>query len=85
MSGNKYTRYAADRLAVRDYLKKNTATATMTSVALDLYRPNVCRIKRELEKHDLLKEVFIARCKITKHRAAYLSTNPKIMGGKNGK
>lgn len=82
---DKYKRYAADILSIREYLNKNTATATMISVSLGIYRPNVCRIKRSLEKRGLLKEVFTARCQITKHRAAYLSTNRKIMkGGKNG-
>jgi predicted transcriptional regulator len=60
------------------YLQKHTATASMVAIALNIYRPNVCRHKRKLEKVGLLAESKKGICKITKHRAAYLTTDPDL-------
>ena len=65
--------------AVYEYLQNNTATATMAAVALNIYRPSLCRRKRTLQKAGYLIEVKIGYCPITKHRAAFLSTNPALM------
>jgi len=67
-----------DLQAVFDYLQSNVATATMTAIALNIYRPSLCRRKRELERAGLLMEVKKSLCKVTKCRAAYLSTNPDL-------
>lgn len=64
---------------VYEYLKKETATATMAAVALNIYRPNLCRRKRTLQKAGHLIEVKRGYCQITKHVAYYLSTNPAMM------
>lgn len=64
---------------VYEYLKKETATATMAAVALNIYRPNLCRRKRTLEKAGHLIEVKRGYCQITKYVAYYLSTNPAMM------
>jgi hypothetical protein len=63
--------------AVYKYLQNNVATATMTATALNIYRPSLCRRKRSLEKAGLLVEVKNAYCKVTKCKAAYLTTNPE--------
>lgn len=63
-------------MAVYQYLQYNIATATMTANALNIYRPSLCRRKRALEKVGLLVEVKKGYCKVTKCRAAYLTTNP---------
>ncbi len=60
------------------YLQKHTATASMVAAALHIHRPNLCRHKRELEKAGRLAEIKKGLCKITKHRAAYLTTNPDL-------
>lgn len=65
--------------AVFEYLQTRTATATMTATALGIYRPNLCRWKRCLQKAGLLAEVKKGPCVITKCRAAYLSTNPELL------
>lgn len=62
---------------VYHYLYKNIATASQASIDLDIWRANVCWLKRELEKDGLLREVKKDKCPITKHKAAFLSTNPK--------
>lgn len=65
-------------IAVYEYLQNNIATATMTAIALNIYRPNLCRRKRALEKVGKLVEVKKAHCLITKHIATYLTTNPDL-------
>lgn len=82
----KYKNYQADKLAVTKYLADKEATATMVSVELGIYRPSMCRIKRELEKMGLLHETRIGICEVTGFRAAFLTTDPKkVKGGKNGR
>ena len=63
-------------IAVYEYLQNNIATATMTATALNIYRPSLCRRKRTLEKAGLLVEVKAGYCKVTRCKAAYLTTNP---------
>lgn len=63
---------------VYEYLQRHCATATMTAVALNIYRPNLCRRKSTLEKAGQLVVVKKGYCKITKHIAAYLTTNPEL-------
>jgi len=60
------------------YLQKQNATASMVAVALNIHRPNLCRHKRKLEKAGLLAETKKGFCKITKHRASYLTANPDL-------
>ncbi len=74
---NKAHDYIRDTKAVYDYLKKNTATATMVAVALNIYRPNLCRIKRALEISGLLWETHRSICTVTRQRASYLTTDPQ--------
>jgi len=64
---------------VYEYLQKHCATATMVAEALDIYRPSLCRLKRELEKAGLLVEVNKDYCGITRRIATYLTTNPKFV------
>jgi DNA invertase Pin-like site-specific DNA recombinase len=65
---------------VYEYLKKETATATMAAVALNIYRPNLCRRKRTLQKAGHLIEVKKGYCPITKRNGVqFLTTNPVMM------
>ncbi len=64
--------------AVFDYLFRQPATATQVSVALNIYRPNLCRRKRKLEKDGRLWEVKKIICPITKHPAMQLTCNPNL-------
>lgn len=65
-------------LTVYNYLLEHTATATQVAVALDIYRPNLCRRKRTLEKQGKLAVIKKVTCPVTKHRAALLTTNPAL-------
>ncbi|MBX3165313.1 MAG: hypothetical protein KF900_12630 [Bacteroidetes bacterium] len=58
------------------YLQENIATASMVSEATGVPHKNICRYKRDLEKHNLLWEVERKPCKKTKHKAWYITTNP---------
>ena len=58
------------------YLKDNLATNAMVSAATGVPRENLCRIKRKLEKLELLWEVRRKPCVLTKYKAWYLTTNP---------
>ena len=73
-TGNKDT----ELKAVNDYLKIQPATATAVAVALNIYRPNVCRRKRTLEKCGYLSEIKIVRCPITNRLAWLLTTNSDL-------
>lgn len=68
---------------IHEYLKSNIATATQVAKALNIYRPNVCRHKRTLEKEGALIEVRKGPCPHTKHIASFLTTNPEILKEKN--
>ena len=66
-------------IAVNEYLKDKKATATEVAVALNIYRPNLCRRKRTLEIAGVLYEVKKVRCSITKCIAWALTTNPDLI------
>lgn len=67
--------------AVFDYLFRQPATATQVAVALNIYRPNLCRRKRKLEKDGRLWEVKKIICPITHYPAMLLTCNPDYAKG----
>jgi hypothetical protein len=64
--------------AVYSFLQSHTATATQVATALNIYRPNLCRRKRTLEKCGKLAVIKKVVCPITKHKAGLLTTNPAL-------
>lgn len=64
--------------AVHDFLFRQPATATQVATALNIYRPNLCRRKRALEKAGQLKVIKKIICPVTKHTAGLLTTNPAL-------
>lgn len=64
--------------AVNDYLKVQPATATAVAVALNIYRPNLCRRKRTLEKFGYLRVIKKVKCPITNRLAWLLTTDPAL-------
>lgn len=64
--------------AVNDYLKIQPATATAVAVALNIYRPNLCRRKRTLEKFGYLFQIKKVKCPITNKLAWLLTCNPAL-------
>jgi hypothetical protein len=60
-----------------DYLKTETATATMCALELGIPQKNICRYKRHLEKANKLWETKFDRCPVTGFEAWFLTTNPE--------
>lgn len=69
------------------YLKNTIATASMITRATGVNQKNICRYKSDLEKRNLLFEVYKRPCKITGRLAWYLTTNISLLRKevKNGK
>ncbi|MBK7099537.1 MAG: hypothetical protein IPH58_15990 [Sphingobacteriales bacterium] len=67
--------------AVFNYLFRQPATATQVATALNIYRPNLCRRKRKLEKEGRLWEVKKIICPITHYPAMLLTCNPDYAKG----
>ena len=66
-----------------EFLKQNTATASMVTEFTGVPQKSICRYKRDLEKQGLLCEVVKKHCKITGFRAWYLTTNAELFPKSN--
>lgn len=66
-----------------EYLKDNTATASMVANATGVPQKSICRYKRYLEKIGLLHEVEKKYCVLTGFKAWYLTTNPEAFPKSN--
>jgi hypothetical protein len=71
--------FIAQKKTVYDYLKRNTATASMVSEATGVTQKNLTRYKRNLEQEGFLKVLFKSQCKLTGFMASYLTTNESII------
>jgi DNA-binding MarR family transcriptional regulator len=71
--------FIAQKKIVFDYLKRNTATASMVSEATGITQKNVTRYKRILEKEGFLMVLFKSKCKLTGFIASYLTSNVSII------
>lgn len=58
-----------------NYLNDNVATASMVSKATGIPHKNICRYKSQLQKEDMLWQLYKIKCKVTGHKAWYLTTN----------
>ena len=54
-------------------------TMLMVSIETGILRANLCRYVAEWQKQNRIKKVTTRKCKISKHRAGYYSTNPIFM------
>ena len=77
--GTKIEIFRFQKRQFRNFLEKNTVTCSMAAAALRIPQKNLTRYKRELQDEGLLAEVFHSHCKLTGFRAAYLTTNEKII------
>ncbi|WP_298949373.1 hypothetical protein [uncultured Polaribacter sp.] len=75
---SKSTTLKTQEKTIFNYLQRHTATNTMVSYATGIAQKNICRAKRNLEKAGLLQETEQKLCKITGHRAWYLTTNKNL-------
>lgn len=68
--------YRTQLVTIFQYLQQHTATNTMVSTVTGVPQKNICRFKRDLEKVGRLWEVEKKPCRLTGHKAWYLTTNP---------
>jgi len=61
------------------YLKKRIATNSMIAVSTGIPRASVCKVKRKLETEGKLFEVEQGLCKVSNHKAYFLTTNPNMV------
>ena len=74
--GDKDNNFAAQAKIMFQYLQDHTATASMVTDATKVVQKNITRYKRNFEKNGLLWQVKRDYCKITGHKAWYLTTDP---------
>lgn|GEM_PF-3343309 len=82
---DKYNQFSVEKTAVKEYLTNHIATATMVAVALDIYRPNLCRYKSMLQEEGVLVVTHNGICKETGFPADYLSCDPEIVNVVKGR
>ena len=82
-SQGKYKHFNSQLKTIFEYLKQNTATASMVTEATGIPQKCICRHKRDLEKQGLLYEVIKTYCKETGFKAWYLTTNPNLFPKSN--
>ncbi len=79
----KNKQFQTQKKTIFEYLKHDTATASMVSNETGVPQKSICRYKRDLEKQGLLYEVEKKLCKLTGFRAWYLTTNPDLFPKSN--
>ena len=67
-----------EKKRIHNYLLNTEATATMITEATGIVQKNVTRHKRELEKVNKLWQTTEKLCKVTGHKAWYLTTSVDI-------
>ena len=75
--------FESQKKTIFQYLKYHTATASMVTDATGVPQKSICRYKRDLEKQNLLCELFKTACKLTGFKAWYLTTNPDLFPKSN--
>ncbi len=58
-------------------------TMKMVSIQTGIDRANICRYVAEWKEQNSIQEVRKGLCRITKHRAAYLTTDPTLFNNVN--
>lgn len=58
-------------------------TMLMVSVETGVLRANICRYVAEWKEQNSIQEVRKGLCRITKHRAGYLTTDPTLFNNVN--
>ena len=62
-----------------EYLQEHVATNSMASEALSIPQKNLYRYKADLQKLNLLWEVYFRPCRLTSFKAQWLTTNPSLI------
>ncbi len=72
----KDTSFLTELKTIFHFLQSHIATASMVSEATGIKQKNICRYKRDLEKAGKLWEIERRDCRLTGHKAWYLTTDP---------
>jgi hypothetical protein len=80
---SKDTQFQTELKTIFEYLKNKVCTASMVAEATGIKQKNICRYKRDLEQHGLLKELYKTYCKTTGFKAWYLTTNSELFAKSN--
>jgi hypothetical protein len=83
LSQDKFKVFKTQKQTIFEYLKENTATASMITEATGVPQKSICRYKRDFEKIGLLYEVVKKHCKVTGFQAWYLTTDQDKMPKSN--
>lgn len=70
------------QIAFKAFLE-SPKTTLMVSVETGILRANLCRYISEWRKSNLIQSVKWDLCKISKHTASYLTTNPDLFPNTN--
>jgi hypothetical protein len=62
-----------------EYLQEHVAANSMASESLSISQEKICNNKVELEKLNLLWEVYFRPCRLTGFKAQWLTTNPTLI------
>lgn len=80
---NKNKHIKTELITIFEYLEKNVCTASMLSDATGIKQKNITRYKRDLEKQNLLREVYKDYCKLTGFKAWYITAKPDLLPKSN--
>lgn len=74
------TDFAAQKKAVYKAFKE-PSTMLMVSIETGVLRANICRYVAEFEKSGTIRKLHKAKCKVSKRKAGYYTTDEKLVNG----
>lgn len=74
----KDTQFQAQMSKVFKAFYERPKTMLMVSIETNILRANICRYVAEWREQDRIEVVKKGLCKVSKHRAGYLTTNPSL-------
>jgi len=74
------TDFEAQKKAVYKAFKE-PSTMLMVSIETNILRANICRYVAEFEKSGTIHKLHKAKCKVSKRKAGYYTTDEKLVNG----
>ncbi len=79
----KDTKISGQMTKVFNAFSTQPKTMKMVSIQTGIDRANICRYVAEWKEQNSIQEVRKGLCRITKHRAGYLTTDPTLFNNVN--
>lgn len=79
----KYKKISGQKTKVFNAFSTQPKTMLMVSVETGVLRANICRYVADWREQNKIQEVIKGLCRITKHRAGYLTTDPTLFNNVN--